>query len=365
MRVAYDLRPLHTGGPRRGIGVYTLRLLECLAPRLDELIVLKWGGVPLEGVDLPAWELPRPRSRRSGWLQDRLRQGVFRGVEGRVDLVHFTSPLELGFGWPTGRTAFRRVVTVHDLIPVRHARLALPGWRAVYRPVYRRLARDLRHADFAVTVSRATDGELRDFLGEDCPPTAVVPLAAGSRFHPLPPGEVEEYRRRAGLPGRFLLFLGGITPNKNLSGLLQALEGVDPAPPLVVAGAGRLCRSPLPSVIGLGPVEEEDLPRLYAAATALVVPSLVEGFGLPVLEAMACGTPVVCSRASSLPEVAGEAARFFDPRSPEEIRRAVLEVFRDRSLRCRLREAGLRRAAEFSWERAAERTLEAYQRALR
>jgi glycosyltransferase involved in cell wall biosynthesis len=115
-------------------------------------------------------------------------------------------------------------------------------------------------------------------------------------------------------------------------------------------------------VLLTGYISDEDLPVLYSAATAFVFPSLYEGFGLPPLEAMACGTPVLCSNASSLPEVVGDAALLFDPEEPEAIAEALRTTAKDAALRERLRVEGLRRAAEFSWDRAARETVEVYRR---
>ena len=180
-------------------------------------------------------------------------------------------------------------------------------------------------------------------------------------------------RAHYSLPDDFLLYVGTIEPRKNLTRLLHAWEPLyraGEAPPLVIVGRrgwlsddfyAALEASPArDAVIFTGYVADADLPALYAAATAFVFPSLYEGFGLPPLEALAVGTPVICSNTSSLPEVVGDAALTFDPTAEEEIAAALQHITGDAELRADLRERGLRRAAQFSWERAAREPLAVY-----
>lgn len=261
------------------------------------------------------------------------------------------------------------VLTVHDLIfhlfPEYHK--PLNYWYLRWTvPLY------VRRADALIAVSEATRQDLIRLYGVPPGKVRVIHEAAAPHFRPAPPEEVGRVRSRYGLPPRFLLTVGTIEPRKNLPCLFQALARLGGAarPPLVVAGGKgwlyeetfrtveRLCLGD--RVIFLGHVPEEDLPALYAAADLFVLPSLYEGFGLPVLEAMSCGTPVVCSHAASLREVAGDAARYVDPRAPEEMAQALGEVWEDEGLRAALRARGLARATHFSWRRAAEETLALY-----
>jgi glycosyltransferase involved in cell wall biosynthesis len=228
-----------------------------------------------------------------------------------------------------------------------------------------------------VTVSESSRQDIVSQYGLDPDKVTVVCEAAAPDFRPAPAATKEEVRRRYGLPERFLIHVGTIEPRKNLTRLVEALhllreQGLDI--PLVVVGqkgwlyAGLFRRL---EELGMedrvhfpGYVVASDLPLLYGAATATAMPSVYEGFGLPILEAMACGTPVVCSNSSSLPELGGQAARYFDPYDAEGMAAAILPVWTQAAMREEMREQGLAQAARFSWERAAEETLALYDRVL-
>ena len=183
------------------------------------------------------------------------------------------------------------------------------------------------------------------------------------------------FRATHGLSSRFLLGVGNTNPNKNFANLLRAvalvLERTRQIDQVVLCGNqgwpdGPLRRQAerLGDRLRLVSLPRRDMPRLYAAATALVFPSLYEGFGLPVLEAMACGTPAVVSRAAALPETAGDAALYAEAEDPEAIAAQILALVDDETLRASLIERGLARAAGFNWTRAASDTLDAYREAL-
>lgn len=266
------------------------------------------------------------------------------------------------------------VLTVHDLIyrlfPQYHKRLNYVYLNAAM-PLY------VRRAHAIITISESSKRDLVRLY--DVPPEKVTVIyeAAGSQFRPVPVEAIATVRNRYALPECFMLTVGTIEPRKNLSRLLDALamthkKGADVK--LVVVGKrGWLdeeffraledhpCRE---SVQLLGYVPDDDLPCLYGAADLCVVPSIYEGFGLPVLEAMACGTPVACSRASSLPELGGDAAVYFDPISVDEMSASITRVLRDESLREEMRSRGLAQASRFSWKRAARETMEVYDRVL-
>jgi glycosyltransferase involved in cell wall biosynthesis len=209
----------------------------------------------------------------------------------------------------------------------------------------------------------------------------VIYLAADAAFHPGPvPGEAEATRRDFSLPDEFLLYLGSVELRKNVRGLLAAyaqarrrglaiplvLAADIPTPGGIVADVrADMARLGIAGdVILCGPGRPEDTPRLLRTATAFVFPSLYEGFGLPPLEAMACGTPVVCSDRSSLPEVVGDAAVLVDAARPEVLADALMLVSTNRDLRADLSRRGLERAATFSWQATVDQTVQAYSDAL-
>jgi glycosyltransferase involved in cell wall biosynthesis len=258
----------------------------------------------------------------------------------------------------------RQVVTIHDLTPFTHARYLPYGRVAYFRGMLRAVT---RRADRVVVVSRATAEEVVRILRIDPGRIRLIPEAVGPEFQPGAAAARAAVRERYGLPERFILSLGVIEPRKNLPRLLQAVALLNHAGiplPLVVAGYPRNShhREELrqtaerdgSAVHFLGVVPEPDLPALLGAATLLAFVSLAEGFGLPLLEAMACGTPVVASRIASLAEVGGDAALYVDPRDPAAIAAAIQSLAQDGALHQRFQRAGLERAQRFSWTAAAQ-----------
>ena len=278
------------------------------------------------------------------------------------------------------------VLTVHDLSTLLHPETHEP--RRVRR-ARRRLPLMSRRATMIVTPTEAVRREVCATLGVEASKVAVVPEAPRAVFRPLPAAESRARLARLGVgDADFLLAVGTVEPRKNLGTLLRAFERVvagelkvaasrsRPAGlRLVVAGArgwlteelfARLDAWPARGrVLFTGYVPDADLRALYSSCAAFVYPSRYEGFGLPPLEAMACGAPVLMSRIPALAEWGGAAARLFDPTDADDLARALVEVVGDEAARRRLAEAGLRHAAGFTWERAARLTLEVYDEALK
>ena len=237
--------------------------------------------------------------------------------------------------------------------------------------------RFLRTCDRVIAISESTKRDAVRLYGIPEDKIIVIHLAAEDRFRPAAPGRVAEVRDRFGLPPRFLLYVGTIEPRKNLDALLGALlrlKGQRREVPLVVAGRlGWLYDGFLTKIRSLGLenlvllpgfVPDDDLPALYTAAEAFVYPSMYEGFGIPVLEAMGCGTPVLCSNASSLPEVAGDGGILLPPGDPAAWAEAISRLMESTALRGELRERGFRQASRFRWEETARRTWEVYRATL-
>jgi len=351
MRIGIDVQA--TRGQRTGIGVYADRLLRAL-PRVaphHEYVPLSWEREGELRTDQrlrwQQWLLPR-RARAAG-----------------VDLLHVP-----GFDAPRWRPC-PVVLTVHDLIGLLFpeqlppiSRLYWAGW----------LPRSLRWADHLIADSSHTARDLERRLGIPPERITVIPLGVDERFHPeIPPEAREAARRKYGLAFPVILYVGTLGPRKGLDTLVAAFGRIADRIPhhLVLVGkpgwwVDRLLREIralglTERVHLLGYVPEEDLPALYRLADVFAYPSRYEGFGLPPLEAMACGTPVVCADAASLPEVVGDAALRVPPGDLEAWAAALLRILEDESLRRRLQVEGPARARRFTWEETARRTVRVYE----
>ena len=270
---------------------------------------------------------------------------------------------------PGGKT----VITIHDLTSLLYPEFHTAENIALLARKHR-FARD--RADMIIADSYATKQDIVHHLDIEPQRIRVVYLGVDSAFRPVPKRVRElELARRQLRDGGYLLYLGTIEPRKNVIRLLNAFDRIrhvlaEPGMKLVLAGSmgwkpeeflAELEALDLGSdVFLLGPVGREELPALYSGARAFVYPSLYEGFGLPPLEAMACGTPVITSNRSSLPEVVGDAAVLIDPLDTEDLAQAMLGLVTDSEWRARLRDAGLERVRQFTWDRTAKETLQVY-----
>lgn len=269
------------------------------------------------------------------------------------------------------------VFTIHDLIfrffPEYH--LPLNRW---YLSLM--LPRFMRRADAIIAVSENTKRDATRLLDISPDKIAVIHEGVNQSYRPITdPRQLGAVRAKYLLPQHFILYLGTIEPRKNLPTLVEAyrllLDRDRMTPTLVIAGRkGWLYRPVFDRVRDLGLdtqvlftdyIESSDLPALMSAAELFVFPSLYEGFGLPPLEAMACGTPVICSNTSSMPEVVGDGGLLFNPRDVSACADAMERVLKDDNLRAGLRARGLSQAARFTWERTARETLKVYERVRR
>jgi glycosyltransferase involved in cell wall biosynthesis len=364
---------------RAGLGRYAESLARALLNQLTNLptcqpanlafFYSRESGIEplagLEHVSAHTVSLGYKPWRMAVWAGQLARIGFNRLVPGAT-LFHATEHLLLPLrGIPT-------VLTVHDLIFRRYPQHHKPLNRWYLNatlPLY------CRRADHIIAVSEQTRRDVMAAYGVPTEKITVIYEAADPRFAPQSPAAAAAVRSRCRLPERYLLFVGTIEPRKNLGRVLAAFERLHAerlTDALVIVGKrgwlyddffARLEQSPAKrAVLFPGFVPDADLPAIYAGAQVLAFPSEFEGFGLPALEAMACGAPVVCSNTSSLPEVAGAAALLVDPADADAITAALRRVAADADLAAELARRGVAQAARFSWQRAAAETLAVYQR---
>ncbi len=269
------------------------------------------------------------------------------------------------------------IVTIHDVIPLR-----LPPYQAGAKvKAYMQLVSRAAHrAKMIITVSQHAKQDIMDALKLSAERIRVTYEAAGEEYRPVTdPALLAAARARYGLGERYILYLGGLDQRKNVPQLVRAFAHLyarigNPELQLLIAGnpdkqSGPLFPDPRPVAANLGMagqityrfIEEEDKPAIYSGASLFVFPSIYEGFGLTPLEAMSCGTPVVCSNRTSLPEVVGDAALCIDPDKVDEMVHAMHRVLTDSTLSADLRARSLKRAAQFSWEKTAAETLSVYE----
>jgi glycosyltransferase involved in cell wall biosynthesis len=365
-----------------GLGVYTAQLVWALSQvdRDNRYTVFSPGGADPAPGPLPGnFDLRRHRGVPLGnqWLQRAAWESTLSLKARRCGLDVFHAPYFSFLPVPKAKT----VVTVHDMALSRY-----PVYRGrfVGRIYFGRIERAVAKADHVITDSEFSKREITEVLGIDARKISVFPLAVPASFAPVGDSEdLERVRKAYGLPDRYILYLGGFDVRKNIGALVRAyaslrkekktahklvLGGTVPTDPrLLKRGAFTdVLRQILeleigPDVCLPGFIEAEDLPAVYSAADLFVYPSLYEGFGLPVLEAMSCGTAVLACGRSSLPEIVNREDLLFDPADEESLKRAIRSLLSDEPGRMEVSEWGLARARDYTWEKTARETLRVYE----
>ncbi len=375
MRVGLDGYPLSE--PRTGVGHYTLELARALAlisPQDEFELVSPAPFDPDVQVEIDCANLPNLRtvnpkasSIRGHWWSFGL---PLYARKAGFDVFHGTN-FDVPF-WKRGRS----VVTIHDLSTLLHPD---KHRTRMVRRARVRLPLVVRVADAIITPTQSVKQEVCQRLSVKSGKVTAIPSAARVGFRPRPRAQTDLIRKRLGIEDDFLLFVGTLEPRKNLVTLLKAFEEIvgdsSLRLQLVIAGgegwlmdesftlmkraaiADRLC---LP-----GYLKDEELCALYSSCKAFVYPSVYEGFGLPPLEAMACGASVIASRIPALQETLGSAALMVEPLDVEALAKAITGLLHDESWRNRLGSAGQQQAAKFSWERTARLTLDVYRKLLK
>ena len=369
MRIGFDGTPLL--GQRSGVGHYTGRLLSHLVQQRPEWDYLLFSNRPFEPLEA---ELARtmPITNNFGlsrfiWMQLMLPR-IIRKMQ--PDLCHFpnnTAPLCQNSP---------AVITIHDASLFLHSRHHPPSRLVALRLLLPYVA---RRATAVITVSHYARRDLMRVLQLPAEKVHVIYEAAPDGFQPLDdPSQRHHIKTRYNLPDKFVLFVGTIEPRKNLKRLIGAMAKLrqrgDETRLVLVGPNGWLINGSLEeeverlglkgAVQNLGYVPQADLPGIYSLATVFAFPSLYEGFGLPPLEAMACGTPVLTSQQSAMAEICGEAAYLVDPTQEEAIAEGLACLLADADQRDYLRRCGLARAQQYSWERTARETAVVYEKVL-
>ncbi len=346
-----------------GIHAYIINLLRQLQPDSDlRYLALTGPGALPEGISMPVQQTKLPTHRpeiRILWEQSKLPWELLRLKASLLHAPAFVGPL-----W----APCPQIITILDLGFLRHPEFFRRGNRS-YLQLLTRLS--AKRAAAIITISKFSAQEIAALLGAAPERIHVIYPGVEARFRPLPPAEVTRFRQEQNLPERFILYLGTLEPRKNLLTLVQSFARLqDPALHLVLAGGKGWLYEPLFAEVerlqlndrvhfpGYIPAETQTL--WYNAATVLAYLSSYEGFGLPVVEALACGTPVIAANSSSLPEAAGDAALLVPPHDVDVIVASLERVLSDATLRETLRERGLRHAARFNWQNVAQQTATVY-----
>ena len=365
MRIGFDARTVPLRG---GIGTYSKNILQQFAEAGIETVVFcedqAKNAIPLAD----SFTLVSAHADPSAPGGRKAFRALVR--ESGVELLHVPSPFA-----PTP-CSVPLVSTIHDIAPFLYPTALPTRMRLRYKRQFRRTVEE---ANRIITVSRITYSALGVYAGVDQTKARVIHNGVSGRFKPVTDAKaLKAARSRHSLPDHYAFWVGDLRPEKNLPFLVQAWarlrEQTKDVPMLVLAGRKRgefrkvqdeVRKHGLESAVMFsGFIPDDDLPSVYSAASVFVFPSLYEGFGLPPLEAMACGTPCVVSNSSSLPEVTGTAALLFNPTSHEGFVDCMNKVLTQPDLMETLRQAGLRQASLFSWKTAAEETLQVYREAI-
>lgn len=334
IKVGFDISQIAHGG---GVATYTQNLAEQLQELPDLEIVYFYSSFrkPYHGglKHVKKYRLPPTLFEM---LFNRWRNVPIEKFLGPLDIFHSSD-------WAQPPSKAKKVTTYHDVVPLKYPEWSHPKIVAVHK---RRLWLVEKEVDKVICVSESTKEDLLKISRIPKEKIVVIYEAAGEEFKPKPEKEIEEFRKKYSLPVEFILATAGIGERRNLKRAREASKDYN----LIVAGEDI----PL--------LAYEELSLLYNAAKVLLYPSLYEGFGLPILEAMSCGTPVITSNLSSMPEVGEEAAVYVDPLDTDDIRNNLKNVMEDRKLRDELIKKGFEQAKKFSWEKTANETAQVYRR---
>lgn len=336
IKVGFDISQLAHNG---GVATYTANLAEQLQKNVDLEMVYFYSSLrkPYKG---------SLKGVKKFKLPPTLFEMLFNKLR-NVPIEHFLGPLDIfhSSDWVQPPSKAKKVTTYHDVVPLKYPEWSHPKIVSVHK---KRLELVEKEVDCVIAVSETTKKDLLEV--SKIPENKIMVIYEGvdKKFKKLPEKEVEEFRKRMKLPEQFVLAIGGIGKRRNSDRVKEAAKGHK----LIITG------KTIPWL------SDEELPLLYNSATVLLYPSLYEGFGLPILEAMACGTPVITSNLGSMAEIAGENALMVNPKDVEDISSKLDQLMKDQKLHKSLREKGLKHASKFSWEKCAQQTAEVYRKVI-
>lgn len=378
--ILIDARALQEGfkaHKHRGIGYYAQRLINELitSESVGDLTFLQEKGLPIDELILDkhllyhSSYLHLPQSLNLIETQRTLSRVISTR---KFSLVHYLSHFDASF-----LTRCPYIVSVMDTITLSAKELYPFPQQIKYNILHKYVRRIVHGAAMVIAISEHTKKDIVKYYGISSYKICVVPLAVEERYsHQWHPSDIVNFRAKYGLPETFVLYIGGIDPRKNIGIIFKAMKALvatgQTCPLLAFAGRIEDQRE-YPNMIKtirflgierfikfLGYVPDDDLPLLYRASAAFIYPSRYEGFGLPVLQAMAAGTPVITTKLSSIPEVAGDAAFYIDPDAPEALIQALQILQTNNDLRSSLIISGKRQARKYSWKRTANETIDVY-----
>lgn len=332
IKVGFDISQTAFNG---GVAVYTNELAKRFQENKDLDMVYFYSSLRrkyLGGLrNVKRYRLPPMLFEM---LFNRWRNVSIEKFIGRVDIFHSSD-------WTQPPTKAKKVTTYHDLVPLKYPEWSYPKIVEVHR---RRLKIVEREIDLVIAVSESTKKDLLKIT--EIPEEKIVVIYEGvsEQFKPKSRKKIEEFRKKYQLPAEFILAIGGVGERRNLKRIKEASQGYS----LVISGTD------MPTI------PSEEIPLLYCSAKILLYPSLYEGFGLPILEAMSCGIPVITSNVSSMPEIGGDAPLYVDPESSKDIKDKLDNLMEDEKLRQELIKRGFEQAKKFSWEKCAQETAAVY-----
>lgn len=337
MKVGFDISQLAHHG---GVVTYTKNLAEQLVKNLDLEMVFFYSSMrkPYRGLLKNVKCFPLPPTALE-IIFNKFRKIPIEKFIGSVDIFHSSD-------WVQPKTKAKKITTYHDVVPLKYSQWSHPKIVSVHK---KRLELVEKEIDMVIAVSESTKKDLLEISKIPEKKITVIYEGVDEKFRPQNEKDIEHFKMKYKLPEEFILAIGGVGERRNLRRVKEVTKNYN----LVIT------RETIPWI------KDEDLPMLYASAKVLFYPSFYEGFGLPILEAMACGTPVITSNISSMPEAGGNAVLYVNPEDEKEMKKIIEELMGNNGLRDKMSKEGFIQAKKFTWEKCAEETAKVYEKVMK